>query len=334
MLYDIRHVHIELSSLCNARCPFCPRSLNGYPYNQGYAETNLSLADIKKVFDPAFISNLQEILINGNFGDFVMNPESLDIIGYWREHNQDLRLSVSTNGSARDKSFWSRLGQLDMTVVFCLDGLEDTHHIYRQDTSYDLVMKNAQAFMAAGGRAVWKMIVFDHNRHQIEEAKRRAERMGFESIQIKETIRDEGPVYDRQGHKIYTIKSDKDWPDRLSEQWIQEHSIHQATMSRQTEATGRVEINCQAERDGSIYLAADGHVYPCCWTGFSPKTFRPSTPYARWNEEISAYIHHNHAPTVGLTAALDWFNDLARSWQRSDQPQICRRFCQVKEQVL
>lgn len=320
--------------MCNARCPFCPRSLNGYPHNHGYQETNLSLIDIKKTFRPEFIAGLDEVLINGNFGDFVMNPESLEIIEYLRQHNDRMFLSVSTNGSARDRDFWRGLGQLNISVFFCIDGLEDTNHLYRQDTNYDLIIKNAKTFIEAGGRAVWKMTKFAHNAHQVDEVRHRAEELGFDLVQINETIRDTGPVYNRQGQKIHYIKADNErWPEQLTGEWIKEHTDFEIEMySKQLDST-QVNIDCQAKKDGSIYLAADGHVYPCCWTGFSPQTFQPPTPYTHWNKEISSYIRHNHAPTVGLESALEWFEDLAQSWQSDQQPKVCQRFCRVKEQV-
>ena len=40
-------------------------------------------------------------------------------------------------------------------------------------------MANAKAFIEAGGKARWKMIVFKHNEHQIDEAKLLAKDMGF-----------------------------------------------------------------------------------------------------------------------------------------------------------
>ena len=46
---DIKDVHLEISSLCNASCPWCPRTFWGYPYNGGYPEVNLTLDHAKKI---------------------------------------------------------------------------------------------------------------------------------------------------------------------------------------------------------------------------------------------------------------------------------------------
>ena len=70
---DIREVHLEISSLCNARCPECPRNYRGFPYNDGYPETNLTLDQVQQIFDPNFIGQIETLLINGNYGDFIMN---------------------------------------------------------------------------------------------------------------------------------------------------------------------------------------------------------------------------------------------------------------------
>ena len=104
----IREVHLEISSLCNARCPLCPRNFRGYPYNDGYVEANLTLDNAKHIFTSTFLKQLNRIWINGNFGDAVMNPETPDIVEYFRPHNKDLIIDVSTNGSARDENFWRR----------------------------------------------------------------------------------------------------------------------------------------------------------------------------------------------------------------------------------
>ena len=54
-LDQVKDVTIELTTLCNARCPLCMRNANGYPHNFGYPETSLSLAQSKRLFSPVFI---------------------------------------------------------------------------------------------------------------------------------------------------------------------------------------------------------------------------------------------------------------------------------------
>ena len=48
-------------------------------------------------------------------------------------------------------------------VVFAIDGLQDTLGTYRRNVSFDKVIANASAFIAAGGRAEWDFLVFEHN---------------------------------------------------------------------------------------------------------------------------------------------------------------------------
>ena len=183
MPYEIEHLHIELSSMCNARCPLCPRNFQGYPVNMGYTETNLDLETVKKILPSKTLRKINFILVNGNFGDFVMNPESIEILQYFVLHTNRLcRIEVHTNGSARDRQFWHSLGKLGIVVHFSVDGLADTNHLYRQDTNFDLIMKNAQAFIDAGGYAIWSMTMFEHNRHQLPEIQMLAKKMGFAEV--------------------------------------------------------------------------------------------------------------------------------------------------------
>ena len=110
---DIKRVHLELSSICNARCAGCPRNLFGYPYNNGYIERNLTLKEVKHIFKD-IIKQLEMVRVNGNFGDFVSNNESPEIFKWMLEQNTHLLIKVSTNGSAQSKAFWRSLGKLGM----------------------------------------------------------------------------------------------------------------------------------------------------------------------------------------------------------------------------
>ena len=204
-LSEIRHLHLEISSKCNARCPLCPRNLHGYPYNDGYIEKNITLFEIKKIFSVDFIQQLDEILINGNFGDIVMNPEAVNIIKYFRKYNTRAQIQISTNGGARNKKFWQSLAELNCVVWFCIDGLEDTNHLYRQNVVYSKVIDNAKIFIEAGGQAYWQMIDFDFNQHQQQAARELATNLGFVKFRVMQEGRNQTPVFDNLGNLVHTI---------------------------------------------------------------------------------------------------------------------------------
>ena len=64
------------------------------------------------------------------------------------------------------------------TVIFSVDGLSDTNHLYRQNVVWDNVERNMRVSFAAGGRARWDFIVFGHNEHQVDEAQRTSRELG------------------------------------------------------------------------------------------------------------------------------------------------------------
>ena len=326
MQYEISHLHLELSSLCNARCPLCPRNFQGFPANMGYEETNLDLDSVQKSLSPELLSKVNFVLINGNFGDFVMNPQSVEIIQYLKQHIHSYgKIEVHTNGSARDRQFWTDLGSMNIRIKFNIDGIGDTNNLYRQDTNFDTIVKNAQTFIAAGGYAMWNMTVFDHNKHQIEQVKVLAKELGFAESIFRDTDRDRGPVYNRKGKKIHWLKDDWTWPDQIDESFIQ-HRIEESQRHPLNNPQHKT-ISCWAKKDKSVYIAADGHIYPCCWVGHSPTTYRSHTGILQWNQETAPLVANNHAPTVGIKAAMQWFESLSKTWDTDNKPGVCLNTC-------
>jgi len=311
---EIRDVHLEISSLCNARCPLCPRNFRGYPYNDGYTETNLTLEQCKTIFKPDFLKQLNRLWINGNFGDAVMNPETPDIVEYFRSCNSELTLEISTNGSARDAQFWQRIAKAGVMVSFCLDGLEDTHHLYRQNTSWSTIVNNARIFIDAGGYAVWKMIKFNFNEHQIEQCRAMAEEMGMR-FDLVDYGRNAGPVFDKHGkltHVLGYYRGETNFDILFNKKKTDLVLLEDITLVRKSK------ISCETKKRKSIYISATGDVYPCCYTGFSPKTYGHGEYLQAVNAQISPLISSNNALDYSLENCIEWFTQIESSWSIND----------------
>ncbi len=260
-MYDIdkiRDIHIELTSKCQARCPMCPRRINGGALNPLIELNEITLETFTIWFPDSFLQQLDSLFFCGNLGDPIIAQDCLEIIEYIKTVNPNIRLSMHTNGSARDISWWERLAATGTRVVFGIDGIGEKHSLYRIGTDWNMIMRNAQVFISAGGEAEWHMLAFDHNRTQVNEAKQIAEETGFKEFKLKHTSRftkDFFPVLDDKGKTLYHLKP----TDRSK-------TLTQNLFSAKAEDPS--EIYCKAKKYSQIYVAADGTVSPCCWLDF------------------------------------------------------------------
>ena len=322
---DVRHIHLELSSRCNARCPRCPRNYYGYPYNNGYEEVDLSLKDFQKLVTSELLQNIKIIYVNGNHGDFIMNHHSVNIISYILKCNPQIKINASTNGSARNKKFWQDLGALGITVDFCIDGLVDTHGIYRQDTDYQTILNNAAHFIQAGGQAVWMYTEFPHNKHQVAEAKILAKELGFSQFRRRLNTRADGPIYNRSGTKIAAIGTQNPMglPDQVDVDKIKLYNL-------KYNKGNNAKIVCQARQEKSIYISATGTVTPCCWIDLSKPT-RPRTGPLYQDKELETLL----GDITRIDLSRTWFQDLQQSWaEERTQPAVCQQVCGVKNDLV
>lgn len=327
---DIKDIHLEISSLCNASCPWCPRTFWGYSYNGGYPEVNLSLKQAQKIFHPELLTQLDSIRINGNFGDIVMNSEGPDIVDYFFSINPKLNISISTNGGARDTKFWTQLAQTSAKVLFCLDGLEDTHHLYRQNTVWATVIRNAQTFISAGGNAVWKFIQFDHNQHQIDACQELSKQLGFLNFEVVNDGRNTAPVFNNQGeltHVLGNYVGEKSFKVLFHKKTTDQILLEDITVNR----TPAKSVSCQTKKLKSIYISATGDVSPCCFTGFYPKTYGAGQYHEAANAQLIPMITKNNALKYPLVECLEWFKSVEDAWKIDNYIQgrlvICDDVC-------
>ena len=332
-LHEITKLQIELTTRCNARCPMCVRNYRGMEYNDGYPETELRLSDIKQMFPPEFLKQIKSILFNGNLGDFGLAKDAIEIVKYFVE-NKVSHIDISTNGSMRTPSWWAQLALPGVNVGFAIDGLADTHYLYRQDTDWHKIIENAKGLIEAGGTAIWRFIPFDHNRHQEEECRQLANSIGFYQFQNIGQGRDRGYVYTRTGEYSHLIGAPYKPEDVTNPPTIQvlltDHLTWTPLRRKHENDTPDLVVDCHHKRARELYVAANGDVYPCCWLGFYPKTM-----FHRGNETLKTLVHENNALEYGLEHSIEWFNKIEESWQKESIPAgrlyACVETCAVKK---
>ena len=182
-------VHVEMTEKCNLACFMCDRNENGGDVNPYLEDRELTFKDIQKTFSPSFIKQLKKVYFCGNYGDPILANGFMKSLKYLKECNKNIKLSVITNGCSRPSYWWRELAEVVDMVRFGIDGLKDTHKIYRQGAIYDLIIRNAKSYIDAGGYAIWDYLVFGHNEHQIEKAREISKKMGFKEFIVKKTGR-------------------------------------------------------------------------------------------------------------------------------------------------
>lgn len=264
-LTTVKSLHVELTSRCNASCIACPRNNSGYGIVTGLEIADLSTDRFSEVLDT--LPGLTQVFFCGNYGDCIASKNIDEVIDLLLPKDVEIRLH--TNGSLKTAAWWGRLGAKlkdhDHSVVFALDGLEDTHHIYRQNTSFTKIINNAKAFIAAGGRAEWQFIPFAHNEHQIFKAMKMSRELGFYKFYLRKKIRyRETPRHHVTGE-----------PLEISP-WSQESTLGRydgkAPNIDQTDYT-KVEFeDCMHLSMPSVFLSFKGTLTTCCYLGELPVT--------------------------------------------------------------
>lgn len=265
---NLNVINAELSNYCNSACPMCPRfDLELNLIKEITNNSHTSLAIIKDKIGSKVLSNLQRFYSCGVLGDGAMNPECVEIYDYVKTSGTS-HTSLNTNGGPRNTDFWRALAETDTRVVFAIDGLEDTNHLYRRNVNWDKLIENVQAFIGAGGKADWDFLVFKHNTHQIEEAEALSKKLGFKSFIKKETTRWDD--FDSDGNWIQ--RTSIQVGDYALEKVERETNVSalEATQKSQVNDTFKTrKIDCWSYHDtrSEIYIAANGDVSPCCWLG-------------------------------------------------------------------
>lgn len=240
----INMLHLESTDVCQAACPLCARETDlDFQKDQQH---HLTVDMIKNSFETKWCAELDKLLICGNYGDPAAGRYTLEIYRYFRHLNPNIILGMHSNGGLQNTQWWHQLGQMfsgiNDYVVFSIDGLEDTNHIYRKNVNWNKLMENIRAYISTGASAHWDMLVYQHNEHQVDLCQQLAKDLGFRWFRAKVSKR--------------PLVSGLDRP-----------------VSWKLPQKSTVEISCHALKEQSIYMDSQGRISPCCWLGSRQKDF-------------------------------------------------------------
>lgn len=190
------HLEIEISNGCNLRCPACFTGVGDRGRERGHMP-----------FD-AFERHLKELgpyllgVTLTNWGEALLHPRVWDAVRCVRRHgvsalictNFSLKFTVEDAEALVDSG-------LNILGVAAGGSTQETYQTYRRHGDLGLVLKNVGLVMdsrkrlnSATPQVIWVYHMFDHNLHEVEEARRMASELGVEFGLSKGWV--DGPEWD------------------------------------------------------------------------------------------------------------------------------------------
>ena len=269
-LSEIKIVHVEASSRCNSRCPMCSRFTADGFVQPGLREIDLTADVFYKLFTKEFTSKLEHVYFSGVYGDPCLNKSLPEFVNYLID-NGCRSVSIDTNGGYRNKEWWLKFARPNVQINFAIDGTDnETLDRYRIGVQFDKVYDNLKSFVENGGNAQWNFIVFKHNEHQIETAKRLSKELGIK-FRLKITQKFAG----RKDHKVMMEGKQIDILEPPTQKSLRHPNVGElehipisafklSDYSRFSPLNGN-KITCKIQQRQEVYLTSTGLFMPCCY---------------------------------------------------------------------
>lgn len=301
-LDTIEWIDLELTSFCNIKCNGCLRE-NEIAVKDLLNDKVLSYDLIIEKIKYEDFPNIKIINFCGSIDEPCSHPDFFKIIDYFKKW--DAHINVATNGSLKTTKWWTQLAEklngYHHSVTFAIDGLEDTHSIYRQGSSYNKVLNNAKAFMKAGGHANWQFIEFEHNKHQLDEAHDLSKKLGFKKFKIIRSTR-----------QIYRSKN--------------------ISNTKRLDVKESSRIECKYGKEKRIFINHLGMLIPCChingptlkYMGSSVAQTDYQNLLEKCGSELAVSLKYN---TFDEILHSDVWNGITSSWDTETPIKQCELKC-------
>lgn len=305
---DIRTLQVDITSYCNSFCGTCARNESGGETISKLKLNHLSLESWNNLITTENLTYIDNIVFNGNFGDFGMHPDAISFIDRIYEIKPTVSVHIHTNGGPRTEKFWLTLGQRLSkfkyhSLTFSIDGVESNAHRYRRGTEFDKIIKNARAAISGGANCVWRYIVFDHNIDDIPLARQLAIDVGFSEFRLNRSNKEKIDIKAYKSFPADTITAPN--PQKVNELFDTYHYARKDFLKFKSNHDDPLDSPCPWERDTRIQVDYLGNLWPCCYISMIPvKVLESEDRDTSINEIIAKYGNFNDTGVFSLEQIL------------------------------
>ena len=337
-------INIEISSMCNARCPQCDRTnIQTGKAEKWIGEEAWSLDFFKQCFPPDVISHIKKFVICGKNGEPVSNPAFSNICGYIIDNSNAL-IDVNTNGSLKTEEWWWNLGvkcgpRLKMT--FAVDGCtQEMHEYYRVNTDLDKVLNNMSTLAATEANIETFTVLFKHNIDYYEEIRQMCFDNG--SMHHKHIESTRFPINAPYIMDFNTQYGESRILERVTEEYDgiiasdRMRDFRGVNVQYAKKEMEDLEIVCESIEGNSLNMLINSQVYPCCYisTGGSRVEAGVETIYDKWSDATRPMASEPERFQLRYRSLPEILADpvyniaLEKSFSNPDQQDLrCREFC-------
>lgn len=250
---------IDPSNFCNLRCPGCH---TGVKHPDRMKSHFLPFEKYKTVFNKIEPYALSVSLYN--WGEPLLNKDLFKIIAYTR--SKKVGTTIHSNLNHFNQQMAENLVQSGLTHLYLsIDGAtQETYSKYRVKGNIDVVLQNVSLLVEAKRKLksklpfiTWKFLVFDFNKHEIEQAHQLSKTIGVNNF------------------KVYTANTHL--MDIYDEAQNYKNNVH---------LLSKLNKPCKSLWS-SLYVGPDGALFPCSLS------FRASESFGNLVDEDFLSVYNN-----------------------------------------
>lgn len=178
-------ITIDPGSFCNLRCPGCH---TGIKHPEMLQASFMTLKNYKVLFDK--VSDYAISVALYNWGEPFLNKQIFDMIDYTR--NKGAGTTLHSNFNVFNESMAENAVRSGLTHIYMsIDGsTQENYAKYRVKGNLNTVLEHLRIMTETKKRlksafpiVTWKFLEFEHNKHELEEARSLAKQYGVDAFE-------------------------------------------------------------------------------------------------------------------------------------------------------